>query len=102
MSVVDGVRLSLHPHAEESPTFFMNSPRSVCLPARRNIGQISMELVEVGKEGRTEELRRRLRQVQAQYLPSRAIYLPVGRRRHRVYRIAVEVCVCVCICVSWV
>ncbi|CAM9282162.1 unnamed protein product [Pylaiella littoralis] len=52
--------------------------------------KISMELVEVGKERRTEELRRRLREVQAQFLPSRAIYVPVGRRRHRVYRIAVE------------
>lgn len=48
----------------------------------------------MGKESRTEELRRRLREVQAQFLPSRAIYLPVGRRRHRVYRIAVEVCTC--------
>lgn len=45
----------------------------------------------MGKESRTEALRRRLREVQAQFLPSRAIYLPVGRRRHRVYRIAVEV-----------
>lgn len=58
-----------------------------------------MELVEVGKERRTEELRRRLREVQAQFLPSRAIYVPVGRRRHRVYRIAVEVCVLACVLV---
>lgn len=47
----------------------------------------------MGQESRTEALRRRLREVQAQFLPSRAIYLPVGRRRHRVYRIAVEVSV---------
>lgn len=42
-------------------------------------------------EDRTEELRRRLRKVQTLFLPSRVIYVPVGRRRHRVYRIAVEV-----------
>ncbi|CAN0211882.1 unnamed protein product, partial [Laminaria digitata] len=52
--------------------------------------KISQELTEFANEDRTEELRRRLRQVQTLFLPSRAIYLPVGRRRHRVYRIAVE------------
>lgn len=52
--------------------------------------QISVELAGVEKERRTEELRRRLREVQAQFLPSRAIYIPLGRRRHHVYRIAVE------------
>lgn len=53
-----------------------------------------MELAEVEKERRTEELRRRLREVQAQFLPSRAIYVPLGRRRHHVYRIAVEASGC--------
>ncbi|CAN0168954.1 unnamed protein product, partial [Ectocarpus sp. 8 AP-2014] len=44
----------------------------------------------MGKERRTEELKSRLREVQARFLPSRAIYIPLNRRRHRVYRIAVE------------
>lgn len=55
--------------------------------------QISVELAGLVKEDRTEELRRRLREVQTQFLPSRAIYVPVGRKRHRVYKIAVEVCI---------
>ncbi|CAB1096719.1 unnamed protein product [Ectocarpus sp. CCAP 1310/34] len=52
--------------------------------------KISTELAGVGKERRTEELKSRLREVQARFLPSRAIYIPLNRRRHRVYRIAVE------------
>ncbi|CAN0391215.1 unnamed protein product, partial [Ectocarpus fasciculatus] len=52
--------------------------------------KISTELAGLGKERRTEELKSRLREVQARFLPSRAIYLPLNRRRHRVYRIAVE------------
>lgn len=73
-------------------TYDMHVP---CVP------QISVELAEMGKESRTEALRQRLREVQAQFLPSRAIYLPVGRRRHRVYRIAVEVWVGVCCNSLW-
>ncbi|CAM9315331.1 unnamed protein product, partial [Ectocarpus sp. 6 AP-2014] len=52
--------------------------------------KISTELAGMGKERRTEELKSRLREVQARFLPSRAIYIPLNRRRHRVYRIAVE------------
>ncbi len=63
---------------------------SLCALAK-HVGQISMELAEMERDRRTGELRRRLREVQAQFLPSRAVYMPVGRSRHRVYRIAVEV-----------
>ncbi|CAN0055344.1 unnamed protein product [Ascophyllum nodosum] len=52
--------------------------------------KIAVELGAVERRHRTNELRKKLRKVQARFLPSRAIYLPVGRRGHRVYRIVLE------------
>lgn len=55
------------------------------------INQIAADLGGVDKHQRNEELRRRLGEMQTRFLPSRAIYLPVSRRRHRVYWIVLEV-----------
>jgi hypothetical protein len=49
--------------------------------------QISRDLVAVPREKRAEEMQRRLRLVDEAYLPSMAVYVPVGNWRHRAFRI---------------
>ncbi|CAM9387861.1 unnamed protein product [Discosporangium mesarthrocarpum] len=52
--------------------------------------ELSRTLSEVSRESRTKVLKERLKVVNDTFLPSRVIYLPVGRKRHRVFRICSE------------
>ena len=52
-------------------------------------------------DGRTQELRRCLKGIQASYLPSTILYVPVGHARHRIVGEGGCICsfsVCVCAC----